>query len=198
VKKILVAAALCLILVCLMVSPVLAADTHTYDQVSGVEVAAGSYDALTNTTNGAHFIAVASITMAKKWSRPVSSGILDVHVNYLDNGPNTTGDRINTITGGNWTLTVTTGEKKGIISGIITPTGSILQSKITWETYKNNPIGRGWAEINLSINGGTNDFANIAKGSGSTFTGYDVHMSGFWLFGIQVPTVEDGTLKLVY
>jgi hypothetical protein len=192
VKKILVAAALCLILVCLMVSPVLAADTHTYDQVSGVEVAAGSYDALTNTTNGAHFIAVASITMAKKWSRPVSSGILDVHVNYLDNGPNTTGDRINTITGGNWTLTVTTGEKKGIISG------SIDSGKIQWQTYKNSVTGKGYATINLSINGGTNDFANIAKGSGSTFTGYDVHMSGFWLFGIQVPTVEDGTLKLVY
>ena len=191
-KKILVAAALCLILVCLVVSPVLAADTHTYDQVSGVEVAAGSYDALTNTTNGAHFIAVASITMAKKWSRPVSSGILDVHVNYLDNGPNTTGDRINTITGGNWTLTVTTGEKKGIISG------SIDSGKIQWLTYKNSVTGKGYATINLSINGGTNDFANIAKGSGSTFTGYDVHMSGFWLFGIQVPTVEDGTLKLVY
>ena len=130
--------------------------------------------------------------MAKKWSRPVSSGILDVHVNYLDNGPNTTGDRINTITGGNWTLTVTTGEKKGIISG------SIDSGKIQWLTYKNSVTGKGYATINLSINGGTNDFANIAKGSGSTFTGYDVHMSGFWLFGIQVPTVEDGTLKLVY
>ena len=194
-KKILVAAALCLILVCLVVSPVLAADTHTYDLVSGVEVAAGSYDALTSTTNGAHFISIASITMAKKWSRPVSSGILDVYVNYVGNGPQTP---TNSIIGGKWTLTVTTGENKGMISGIITPTGSIAKSKITWSVYKNNPFGRGWAEINLTITGGTRDFANITTGPGSTFTGYDNHMSGFWLFGIQVPTVEDGTLTLVY
>ena len=194
-KKILVAAALCLILVCLMVSPVLAADTHTYDQVSGVEVAAGSYDALTNTTNGAHFIAVASITMAKKWSRPVSSGILDVFVNYAGKGPL---QPSNLITSGKWTLTVTTGENKGMISGVIMPTGSVGPSNIQWSTVNGNATGKGYATINLSITGGTKDFVNITPGPGSSFTGDDNHMSGLWLFGIQVPTVEDGNLTLHY
>jgi hypothetical protein len=123
-----------------------------------------------------------------------TKGTLSASVNYYGTGPHTPST---TIFGGNWALTVTTGEKKGMISGIITPTGSILQSKITWENYKNNPIGRGWAEINLSITGGTKDFANVTSGTG-TFKGYDNHMSGIYIFDIQVPTVEGGTLTLKY
>ena len=184
-KKILVAIALCLILVCLMVSPVLAAPTdHVYGWVNGMEFNAGTFDG-TN-TNNAHFTAYAIMT-----SRPFSSGILDVYVNYLGNGPKATGDLVNTITGGKWTFTPPDAHK-GMISGIID------NGYIKWENFKNSATGRGLATINLSITDGTGDFAKIAKGSGSTFTGYDVHMSGFWIGNTQVPFVKDGTLKLVY
>jgi hypothetical protein len=98
---------------------------------------------------------------------------------------------------GKWTLTVTMGEQKGTISGLIMATGSVGPSNILWSTVNGNTTGKGYATINLSITGGTKDFVNLTSGTG-TFTGYDNHMSGIYIFDIQVPTVENGTLTLTY
>lgn len=117
-----------------MASPVLAATNATYYKVSGVEISAGSYDAATNTTIGAHFVAVATTT-----SSPLTSGILDVLVNYQGNGPNSTGDKTNKIVGGKWTLSVASRTVKGTITGSIDSTGST----IIWKTYKLNVTGWG-------------------------------------------------------
>jgi hypothetical protein len=186
-KKILIAVVLCLALVGLIASPVLAAPATTYN-VNGLEISAGSF--VGTNTNGAHFIA----NVTKAFLSPINthptfySGILDVLVNYQGNGPKSTGDMTNNIVGGKWTITTL----KGTISGIINSTGG----SIVWLLYKGSVTGRGLANINLTITGGTGDFASITTGSG-TFSGYDIHMSGIYIFGIQVPVIT-GQLNLSY
>jgi hypothetical protein len=183
-KKILIAVALCLVMVGLIASPVLAATTVSY-KVNGLEINAGSFDG-TN-TNGAHFVALATKTSLP--ILPLTTGVLNVLVNYQGDGPNSTGDKTNSIVGGTWTLTVTSRTAKGTI------TGNIISGIIQWKLYKGNPTGWGDTTINLLITGGTGDFTNIT-GSG-TFTGYDNHMSGIYVLGIQVP-VTGGQLNLSY
>jgi hypothetical protein len=115
-----------------------------------------------------------------------TKGTLSASVNYYGAGPHTPS---NIIFGGSWTLTVTTNRK---VSGTIF--GNIVdQSSISWGTVNTN---RGHADIHLSITGGTEDYKGIS-GSGE-FIGDDNHVSGIYIFGIQVPTVENGTLTLTY
>jgi hypothetical protein len=115
-----------------------------------------------------------------------TKGTLSASVNYLGTGPHTLS---NTIFGGSWSLTVTTNRKvSGTIFGKI-----VVPSSIYWGSVNTD---QGHAFITLSITGGTEDYKGIS-GTG-TFDGYDNHMSGIYIFGIQVPTVENGKLTLTY
>jgi hypothetical protein len=184
-KRLLIALVLCMVLVGIMVTPVMAqAPTATYN-VSCIEISAGSFDG-TN-TNGATFTGLAT------QPSPFSFGLLYTSVNYKGTVP-TAPPWSNEIVGGKWSLAVTAGKVKGTISGIITGGG------ITWATYNGMPnTGRGTATITLQITGGTNGFKGIT-GTGS-FAGFDTHASGIWVTlgntKIQVPTLT-GKLMLDY
>jgi hypothetical protein len=186
-KRLLIALVLCLVLVGIIVTPVMAkTQTATYN-VSGIEISAGSLNSTTGNTEGATFTGIAT------QPSPFSFGLLYTSVNYKGTVP-TDSPWSNDIVGGKWSLAVTTGKVKGTISGIITGGG------ITWEGYKDIPnTGRGKAAIILKITGGTNGFKNIA-GTGS-FEGWDTHASGIWVTlgktKIQVPTLT-GQIMLDY
>ena len=178
---------LALLAVLAIAAPAFASATQTlnYNSVNGIEISAGTFDSVHNQTNGATFTAV-----ALKTSLPISAGTLLASVNYIGQ-VRTIAPFSNTITGGNWTLKVTVGAKKGTIVGTVTDTGN----SITWYYYKGSVTGKGYAYINLKVTGGTGDFTGVTGGTG-IFTGWDVHQSGIYILGIQVPLLADGKLQL--
>jgi hypothetical protein len=162
----------------------------TYNSVNGIEIAAGKYDSASNTTVGATFTA-----LALKTTFPFSGGVLTASVNFTGEVPGpSVKNGSNAIVGGKWSLKVTSGKDRGTIAGIIVPGSDPHKSSITWQEYRGSNTGRGYAYINLQVVGGTEDFSKI-QGTG-VFTGWDVHQSGLYVLGIQVPEVREGKLQL--
>ncbi len=163
--------------------------SYYYNTVNGIEISAGSFDG--TLTKGATFTA-----LALKTSLPLSGGSLLASVDYVGKVPDEkTVNGSNDIVGGSWSLKVTLGAVKGTIFGIIVPTGNIQKSSIQWQTYKESTTGKGFAYINLIVAGGTGGFASVTGGNG-VFTGWDVHQSGVYILGIQVPVVSNGKLQI--
>jgi len=117
------------------------------------------------------------------------TGALTVSTNYAGPAPVPGGS--NNLIGGSWTLTlVQKGKTVGTIAGIINCSGGSVDwlPKAAPGVIAGTDYGNVYAPITFV--GISKTFAG--KTGTGTFTGQDVHNSGVYLFGIEVPTVNGG------
>jgi hypothetical protein len=173
-----------------MAIPVAAQGVTTLDLkvVQGYEIFAG----IVNGTNryGATFVA--------QVAGGGYTGALTVSTNYAGIAPVPGGS--NNLIGGSWTLTlVQKGKTVGTIIGQINSSGGLVDWSPKPNPGANPPVIAGTDQGNVyapvTFMGISKTFAG--KTGTGTFTGQDVHASGIYLFGIEVPTVN-GTLSLTF
>ena len=126
------------------------------------------------------------------------TGALTVSTNYAGTAP--VPGQSNNLIGGSWTLTlVQKGKTVGTIAGIINCSGGSVDWLPKADPNANPPVIAGTDQGNVyapvTFMGISKTFAG--KTGTGTFTGQDVHASGIYLFGIEVPTVN-GTLSLTF
>ena len=178
--------ALAMALVIPMAIPVAASGTTLNLNVQGYEIFAGIVSV--GNRYGATFIAqVAGDTNGNHYC-----GALTVSTNYKGASP--TPGKENDITGGSWTLTLT---QNGKTVGTIV--GKISGGSVEW--YPKSPpdatngTDYGIVTAPITFMGISKTFAG--KTGIGTFKGQDVHASGIYLFGIEVPKVN-GELWLTF
>jgi len=160
-----------------MAIPVAAQGVTTLDLkvVQGYEIFAG----IVNGTNryGATFVA--------QVAGGGYTGALTVSTNYAGIAPVPGGS--NNLIGGSWTLTlVQKGKTVGTIIGTVNCSGGMVD----WFPKAPATPGTDFGNVTAPVTfmGISKTFAG-EKGIG-TFTGQDVHASGVYLFGIEVPKVN--------
>jgi hypothetical protein len=113
-------------------------------------------------------------------------GLLTTSTNYQGASPTPGGT--NLLIGGSWSLTLTkNGKMVGTIIGMIDSSGG----SVTWTPAGTTDYGAVYAPVTFT--GISKTFAGTT-GTGF-FKGQDVHASGIYLFGIEVPIVT-GALTL--
>ena len=170
-----------------MAIPVAAQGVTTLDLkvVQGYEIFAGIVSG--GNRYGATFVAqVAGMDNDNK----TYTGALTVSTNYAGTAP--VPGQSNNLIGGSWTLTlVQNGKTVGTIIGTVNSSGGMVD----W--YPKIPAGTAFGNVTAPVTfmGISKTFAG--KTGIGTFKGQDVHASGIYLFGIEVPKVN-GELWLTF
>jgi hypothetical protein len=183
---------LALALVIPMAIPVAAQGVTTLNLtvVQGYEIFAG----IVNGTNryGATF--VAQVAGYDNDHITMYTGALTVSTNYAGTAP--VPGKYNNLIGGSWTLTlVQKGKTVGTIIGQINSSGGLVDwfPKAASGVTPGTDYGNVYAPVTFM--GISKTFAG--KTGYGLFQGQDVHASGVYLFGIEVPTVN-GKLSLTF
>ena len=173
---ILLTLALAIALVIPMAMPVAASSTTINLNVNGYEIFAGIVSG--GNRYGATFVA--------QVSGGGYNGALTVSTNYHGAAPVPGGE--NDIIGGSWTLTLS---QNGKYVGTIV--GKISGGSVSWNPK--NPPGTDYGDVTTGVTFVVVSGKFPGKFGSGTFTGKDIHASGKYLFGIEVPVVT-GALTL--